>query len=232
MKAKYKYIYLNKKIYKVKIKKNLRAKRIILRISNISPYIYLTIPKNENEKNAIDFLLRNKEWVLNELKKIPKKILFLNNSEIPYMGVPHRIVHAGEYTNLIYVYDKKIMVFGKKEEISKNLKNWFYHKAKIEILNIAKLKVGFLNKKYNKVKIKDLKSSWGTCGENGNLSFSWRLILAPKHVMEYIVVHELCHLVELNHSKKFWRLVTDLFPQKKLSQDWLKTNGTYLHIFD
>ena len=92
--------------------------------------------------------------------------------------------------------------------------------------------VGFLNKKYNKVKIKDLKSSWGTCGENGNLSFSWRLILAPKHVMEYIVVHELCHLVELNHSKKFWRLVTDLFPQKKLSQDWLKTNGTYLHIFD
>ncbi|MAR78766.1 MAG: hypothetical protein CMM18_00890 [Rhodospirillaceae bacterium] len=232
MKPKYKYINLNKKIYKVKIKKNLRAKKIILRISNVNPYIYLTIPKNENEKNAIDFLFRNKEWVLNELKRIPKKILFLNNSEIPYMGVTHRIVYAGEYTNLIYIYDKKIMVFGKKEEISKNLKNWLYHKAKIEILKIAKLKVSFLNKKYNKIKIKDLKSSWGTCGENGNLSFSWRLILAPKHVMEYIVVHELCHLVELNHSKKFWILVTELFPQKKLSQDWLKTNGTYLHTFD
>ncbi len=231
MKSKYRHINLNNNIYKIKIQKNPRAKRIILRVSNISSNICLTIPKHETEKNAVEFLVRNKDWMLRELKRVPKKILFLDKSEIPYMGVNHKIVYAGEYTNLIYIYNKKIIVFGKKDELSKNLRTWLHNRAKIEILNIAKLKVNFLNKTFNKVKIKELRSSWGTCGENGNLSFSWRLILAPRHVMEYIVVHELCHLVELNHSKNFWRLVTDLFPQKKISQDWLKSNGTYLHFF-
>ncbi len=231
MKSKYRHINLNNNIYKIKIQKNSRAKRIILRVSNINSNICLTIPKHETEKNAVEFLVRNKDWALHELKRVPKKTLFLDKSEIPYMGVNHKIVYAGEYTNLIYIYNKKIIVFGKKDELSKNLRNWLYNRAKIEILDIAKLKVNFLNKTFNKVKIKELRSSWGTCGENGNLSFSWRLILAPRHVMEYIVVHELCHLVELNHSKNFWRLVTDLFPQKKISQDWLKSNGTYLHFF-
>ena len=102
--------------------------------------------------------------------------------------------------------------------------------TKSKILNLANLKVKTIGKQYNKINIKELKTSWGTCGENGNLSFSWRLILAPSHVMEYIVVHELCHLVELNHSKEFWQLVTAIFPQRKYSQNWLKLNGTYLHL--
>ena len=106
---------------------------------------------------------------------------------------------------------------------------WLKNKAKDAILRQIKSKINLLGTTANKIRIKDLKTCWGSCCENGNLSFSWRLILAPPVVLEYIVVHELCHLIELNHSKKFWELLNNIFPNKDYSIKWLKKNGSLLH---
>tara|TARA_Y100001970_G_C14049832_1_gene758335 strand:- start:364 stop:1062 length:699 start_codon:yes stop_codon:yes gene_type:complete len=229
MNSKFKYIDLQNRFYKISIKKNKRAKRIILKVSNIDRKISITLPKYESEKRGLNFLFKNQEWVLKQLNSIPKKIPFKNFSKIPYMGKMHKIIHISRNGNLIYIYKDQIIFFGKKDDLSKNIKKWLFDKAKNEIIKLANSKVVLLEKNFNKIYIKDLKSSWGTCGHNGNLSFSWRLILAPRHVMEYIVVHELCHLVELNHSKEFWKLVTTIFPHRNHSQNWLKLNGTNLH---
>ena len=230
MVSKCKYIKLQNRSYQINIKKDKRAKRIILKVSNIDGNISITLPKYESEKKGLKFLLKNQEWVLKQLNSFPKKVPFKNLSEIPYMGKMHKIIHLSKSGNLIYIYKNQIIFFGKKENLSKNIKSWLYGKAKNEIIKLANSNVSYLGKKYNKIYIKDLKSSWGICGPSGNISFSWRLILAPKHVMEYIVVHELCHLVEFNHGKEFWQLVTAIFPQRDLSQNWLKINGVKLHM--
>jgi predicted metal-dependent hydrolase len=78
------------------------------------------------------------------------------------------------------------------------------------------------NFKYNQVRIKNQKTRWGSCSENGNLNFSYRLVHMPKRMAEYIVVHELCHLGQLNHSKKFWQLVEMTFPDYKVIEKQLK----------
>lgn len=84
---------------------------------------------------------------------------------------------------------------------------------------------------YQKITIRDQKTRWGSCSSNGTLSFSFRLMLAPPRVLDYVVVHELCHLTHMNHSKEFWNMVEDILPDYKEHRKWLKENGhTLYHI--
>ena len=85
-----------------------------------------------------------------------------------------------------------------------------------------------LGVKYSKINIRDTKTRWGSCSSSKALSFSWRLILAPIDVMEYVIVHEVCHLKEMNHSEKFWRLVFQLYPNYFDAKLWIKRNGKSL----
>ena len=81
---------------------------------------------------------------------------------------------------------------------------------------------------YGKITIKDTKSRWGSCSYQGNLNFCWRLILAPEEVLDYIVVHELCHRLEMNHSARVWAEVKRGLPEYEKSKEWLKENGLAL----
>ena len=83
---------------------------------------------------------------------------------------------------------------------------------------------------YATISIRDQKTRWGSCSSKGNLSFSWRLILAPPKVLDYVVVHELCHRREMNHSPRFWALVESIIPDYKTHRKWLKENGEKLTI--
>ena len=78
---------------------------------------------------------------------------------------------------------------------------------------------------YFRITIRDQKTRWGSCSSNGTLSFNWRLMLAPPHVLDYVVVHELCHLTYMNHSRDFWGKVEDVIPDYKIHKKWLKENG-------
>ena len=83
---------------------------------------------------------------------------------------------------------------------------------------------------YGKISIRDQKTRWGSCSSEGNLSFNWRLILAPPDVLDYVVIHELCHRKEMNHSKEFWALVESLMPEYKERRKWLRENGNNLTL--
>ncbi len=83
---------------------------------------------------------------------------------------------------------------------------------------------------YGNITIRDQKTRWGSCSSKGNLSFNWRLILAPPNVLDYVVVHELCHRKEMNHSPKFWALVESVMPDYKQYRKWLKENGNKLTL--
>lgn len=87
-----------------------------------------------------------------------------------------------------------------------------------------------LNVTYRKIRIAEQKTVWGSCSSSGTLSFHWKLMLAPIRVQEYVIVHEMCHLVEMNHSKAFWSLVESQMPDYKEQRKWLKENGHMLRL--
>ena len=78
---------------------------------------------------------------------------------------------------------------------------------------------------YGKITLRQQKTRWGSCAVNGNLNFNWLLILAPSEVLDYVVVHELCHRREMNHSQAFWKEVETILPDYRERQKWLKDNG-------
>jgi len=90
----------------------------------------------------------------------------------------------------------------------------------------------FTGGNYQKITIRDQKTRWGSCSSNGTLSFSFRLMLAPPRVLDYVVVHELCHLTHMNHSKEFWNMVENILPDYKEHRKWLKENGHTLRIIE
>ena len=79
-----------------------------------------------------------------------------------------------------------------------------------------------IGKPVNSIRIKDVRSRWGSCSSKANLNFNWRLVLAPMEVLDYVVVHEMCHLKEMNHSKAFWDLVGEILPDYQKQREWLK----------
>jgi predicted metal-dependent hydrolase len=117
-----------------------------------------------------------------------------------------------------------------EETIEKALEAWYHRKAKEKILE----RVGYfqdrLTKQPNRIVIKDQKKRWGSCSSKGNLNFNWRIVMAPLVIIDYIVVHEMCHLVHLNHSKEFWNLVGEILPDYKEMKKWLKINGFRLML--
>lgn len=88
----------------------------------------------------------------------------------------------------------------------------------------------FTDGNYTSLTIRDQKTRWGSCSGRGTLSFNWRLILAPPEILDYVVVHELCHLTYMNHSKEFWGLVGSVIPDYKVRRKWLKENGHTLRL--
>ncbi|MDB9817722.1 M48 family metallopeptidase, partial [Amylibacter sp.] len=85
--------------------------------------------------------------------------------------------------------------------------------------------------KINSITLRDTTSRWGSCTSNGRLMYSWRLVMAPREVQNYVAAHEVCHLIEMNHSNEYWQLVESVFPNYKLNRLWLKTNGNLLHQY-
>ncbi len=83
---------------------------------------------------------------------------------------------------------------------------------------------------YSRITIRDQKTRWGSCSSTGTLSFNYRLMFAPPRVLDYVVIHELCHLTHMNHSREFWNLVASVMPEYKIHRNWLKEHGRELHI--
>ena len=116
------------------------------------------------------------------------------------------------------------------ELIAESLRAWFEHRAKIKLTEKAKRYAKQIGVEYTSIGIKSYKSRWGSCGIDGSIDFNWRIIMAPNRIVDYVVVHELCHLIHHDHSPKFWKMVERIMPDFAASKEWLKENGASLIV--
>jgi predicted metal-dependent hydrolase len=178
----------------------------------VSKLEILSSSKDEDIDNieSLKFLGKNYKLNINDSKDGCIKVSF--DSKEFYVNVPNKIKeHRDKY-------------------IKEALANWY----KTQAVNIYKerteLYCKILDVKPNRITIKEQKTRWGSCSSRGNLNFNWRVIMAPIEVIDYLVVHELCHLVHMNHSKDFWNLVKSVLPTYETYKEWLKLNGNKLKI--
>ena len=209
---------------------NSRSKNIKITVS-CNKKIQLIIPSRISYKSALEFLLRNKIWVVNKLANMPENITITDGSKITILGEELYVHYTNELRGYTNIEGNQIKISGDAQLIFSKLVLFIKNMLKKEIEDYALKIADNLGVKYSKISIKDTTTRWGSCSSDGNLSFSWRLALSPRFVMQYVVVHEICHLVEFNHSKKFWDLVASVFPDYKTAIKFLKYNGKILHSY-
>ena len=155
---------------------------------------------------------------------------------VPLRGVPHRIVHRSGERGTVWTEtrdsgDKIICVAGGYDFIDRRVHDFLKREARRELQKSAQEYAAALGVRVKRLSIRDQSSRWGSCTSAGSLSFSWRLILAPPFVLDYLAAHEVAHLVEMNHSPRFWRVVARICPSAERAKKWLDTYGNDLHRY-
>ena len=179
--------------------------------------------------DACDIIKKQEKWILSGLAQIPRSIYFEVGAEIPIFGIPHAICHFPNDYGGVWLTSTKICVTGRPEHVARRIHDWFRREARKRIQPIAAEKARILGLTIGRITIKDTKTRWGSCSIKGNLNFSWRILLMPREVFEYIIVHEVAHLREQNHGKEFWRLVQHMHPGLDRSRRWLKEHSQELY---
>jgi predicted metal-dependent hydrolase len=153
---------------------------------------------------------------------------------VPLRDVPHRIVHRPEM-RLTQIENREgefhLIVGGAALHVSRRVGDVLKREAKADLEAAVQKYAAALNVRPSGITLKDTKSRWGSCAASRRLSFSWRLILAPSYVLDYLAAHEVTHLREMNHSDRFWHLLNDICPETERAELWLKINGPKLHRY-
>lgn len=205
-----------------------RARRITLRLNPGGDGVRLVLPNRTSVREAVAFAERNSAWILKHLEKVPERIPFADGAVIPLLGENHVIAHDPEARCGVSRDAGMIRVSGLAEHLPRRLGDYLKREARAQIGARVRDKAARVERRVGRIGLRDTRSRWGSCNSNGDLNFSWRLILAPEAVLDYVVAHEVAHLVELNHSRRFWRLAGDLSDDMSGAKIWLRRNSAEL----
>jgi predicted metal-dependent hydrolase len=209
---------------------NPRAKRLSLRVDNKTGVIRLSIPKWTMKRTIDRFLKNNEQWIAKRQAALLPKINIAHGSVIPFQGcdLTIEIINHTKRTTLIDVRDDRLVIQTSRADPSTNVKRWIVERAREVIEPLAQEKATHIGKAISKIDLRDPSSRWGSCSTDKRLMFSWRVIMAPPEVLDYLVAHEVANLKHMDHSKKFWDLCYSLCTGSEHGHDWLKQNGNTL----
>ena len=217
--------------FEIQIKKLRRARRMTLRVCQVTGELRVTTPLKVDLVSLKNFINFNLEWINTQIRAISPLIPVVEGLCIPIFGTK-RVILADAYCEKKYCLDGDALkvpmdapVFKKcvKSALTQIAEEFF-----IEVCNAYAQKIGM---SYSQISIRDPKSRWGSCSSEKKLMFSWRLIMAPKAVGSYVAAHEVAHLIYMDHSKDFWKLVNFICPSYVSNRNWLRDNGRKLHKF-
>lgn len=222
--------------YLVRLRRHRQARRYTLRVVAVTREAVLTMPPRGSFREAREFAEKHSAWIASRLGRLPKAAPFAHGTEFPLRGAPHTIVHrrgarGTAWTETDRHGERLLCVAGETEHVARRITDFLKREAKRDVELAVKRYAERLDVSIRRISIRDQASRWGSCSTTGVLSFSWRLILAPRYVLDYLAAHEVAHLVEMNHSPRFWRLTGRLCPDMERAKAWLDVHGTDLHRY-
>jgi predicted metal-dependent hydrolase len=229
-------VVFDRSIYLVRVRRHRQARRYTLRIAAATREVVLTIPPRGTLKEAREFAQKHGGWIAARLGRLPEAVRFGNGIIIPLRGVPHRIAHRRNVRGTVWTEagddgERLLCVAGDAPYVDRRVGDFLRREAKRELEAASRHYAAQLGVTIRRVSVRDQASRWGSCSTAGVLSYSWRLILAPSFVLNYLAAHEVAHLVEMNHSARFWRLVRRLCPDHERAKVWLDVHGSDLHRY-
>lgn len=222
----------------VEVRRHPKARRMTLRVSRTRKAVLMTLPLDCDLTEANTFLDRNIEWVRERLGNVPEPVPFADGAFVPLRGVPHKIRFddrsAQRRPVLAMVDEGRCRVLSVAGHIGcgpRRLRDWMFAQARDDLDQRVLHHARYLGVRPKRINVRDQVSRWGSCSTTGALSFSWRLVMAPPLVLDYVAAHEVAHLRQMNHGPKFWALVRETMPRMDEAVEWLDDRGMDLHRY-
>lgn len=213
------------------VKLNPQARRLIVKVHPATGEVMVIAPSKRALDRAVEFARGQSDWIARQLAKVPARVVLAPGAHVPLRGADHLIVRAESGPVTADGDTRTIRVSGRAEHAPRRLADFLKRQAKRELEDKSFAFAARLGLKPKRITVRDTASRWGSCSSTRSLSFSWRLILAPTFVLDYVVAHEVAHLKEMNHGARFWRLVAELVGDALPAQAWLSQHGTALHRY-
>ncbi|MCB8837270.1 M48 family metallopeptidase [Aurantimonas sp. VKM B-3413] len=239
----------------VTVRRNPRAKRMILRLAPGASGVVVTAPREASARAIRSFLERHRGWVEDRLSRAPERIAIAAGATIPFRGASLLLLHvggrlatriepiaageavAGEAGMATAPADapygergtSRLLVGGAPEHFGRRVTDFLKREARRDLEAAVKRHAASVGLEPKAMTLKDTTSRWGSCTADRRLAFSWRIVMAPPEVLDYLAAHEVAHFQEMNHGPKFWALCRRLCPDMDHGRDWLKRHGSGLH---
>ncbi len=211
----------------VTIRKSARARRLSLRVSRLDGRVTLTMPKRTPVAEGVRFLEEKADWVRGHLSQQPAVMRPQIGGTIPFEGAEILLLPGTRRSARLV--EEGIEVPQDPERIGPSLKSLLRETARDRLVTACDRYSDAIGRPFSRMTLRDTRSRWGSCTADGALMFSFRLIMAPPEVLDYVAAHEVAHLVEMNHSSAFWNEVAALCPDYKTHRQWLRDHGELLH---
>jgi hypothetical protein len=213
----------------VHLKRVARARRFSLRVSRLDGKVTLSMPLRAREGEAMAFLRGQEGWLRQTLDAMPDSAMrpVHLGLALPVEG-RELVVSAGSGRG-VRVEDDRLLVPGDPATAGARVAAWLKTLARDRLARASSHYAGLVCRQYTTLALRDTRSRWGSCSPDGRLMYSWRLIMAPPLVLDYVAAHEVAHLVELNHSAAYWAVVSRICPGWRAQRAWLHAHGQSLH---
>ena len=203
--------------------------------------VKVRVPESISDSYVRDLIIRKSPWIKRKLREAelavpPRPREFVSGETFSYLGKNYRLKVLDGNTSSVKLRGGYLeaIVSGslgtKEEQIRSLLVKWYQKHARERLEEKTRRYAKILQVKPRSVSVKDYKSRWGSCSVKGDISYNWRIVIAPHRIVDYVVVHELCHILEHNHSPDYWRHVERVIPDFKECRQWLKQNSKQLEI--
>lgn len=215
-----------------------RARRFTLRVDPRTGGARLTVPRGADLDDATAFLRRHERWLMDQRRNAAGPVPFVAGATVPLRGVDHEIRLTGSPGRRVWidaaadeVRHPVIQVAGATDMVAIRVARFLKSEARADLEQRASAHARSLGLGFERIAIRDQRTRWGSCSSSGTLSFSWRLVMAPPFVLDYVAAHEVAHLREMNHGPRFWRLVGQMAPDMDHARSWLTRHGPALHAY-
>lgn len=212
----------------VAVKVHPRARRMTLRVDRAQGRVSLTLPPGVDMDEGLRFVSRQRRWLRTRLAELPAQIPFADGTVLPILGDPHVIRHWPQGRAGVVRAHGEIRVCGRKEHLARRVTDFLKSESRREIVPRVHAFAERIGRPAGRITLRDTRSRWGSCSSRGDLNFSWRLVLAPEPILDYVVAHEVAHLRHLNHGPRFWALVDELVDDVAGRRRWLRQHGAEL----
>ncbi len=213
----------------ITVRRSPRARRYSLRVSGLDGRVTLTLPQRGSIAEALDFARSREDWIRQTLAEQATAQPVAIGMVLPVEGAPLTLTPAA--ISSPRVEGEALLVPADPARVALRVQTFLKAAARRRLLEASERYAEKLDREVGRVTLRDTRSRWGSCTSRGDLMYSWRLIMAPPEVLDYVAAHEVAHMVEMNHSPAFWAVVDRLCPDYKRHRTWLRREGGALHRY-